>query len=36
MPFTDKTKTTEFGPSLLGTNPKPAVDIYFIYLSTAL
>jgi hypothetical protein len=36
MPPTDKIKMTEFKPSLLNVNPKLAIDIYPIYLSTAL
>jgi hypothetical protein len=33
MPPINKTKMTKFRLSLLGANPKPATDIYFIYLS---
>jgi hypothetical protein len=36
MPPIDKTKITKFKPGSLGTNPKPATDIYPIYLSTVL
>jgi hypothetical protein len=36
MPPIDKTKMTEFRPSLLGINLKLAIDIYPIYLFTVL
>jgi hypothetical protein len=36
MPPINKIKMTEFRPSLLGVNFKLAIDIYPIYLSTAL
>jgi hypothetical protein len=36
MPPIDKIKMTKFRPSLLGVNPKLTIDIYPIYLFTAL
>jgi hypothetical protein len=36
MPPINKTKMTEFGPSLLGINSELTADIYFIYPSTVL
>jgi hypothetical protein len=36
MPPINKIKITEFRLSLLGINPKLAIDIYSVYLSTVL
>jgi hypothetical protein len=36
MPLINKIKITKFRLSLLGTNPKLAIDIYPIYLFTVL